>query len=167
MIWYALRTAPQKEYTAQMLLDRRGIRTFLPVETKWKRVSRHKKEPISCPSYPRYLFVGAEKQFPWHDVLRMKGLPVTGVVTVNGLPAPIAPSAIEKLAKLSGNCFRTRETRVNKSFVPGDMVRVPETYFEDWSIPLISIKGKMADVLIDMLGEKRVVQVPVDRLEAA
>lgn len=169
MIWHALRTEAQKEFLAQMLLDRRGLRTFVPVETKWKRVGPKKtRTPHQYPLLPRYIFVSAGgKAFPWHEVLRMKGLPVQGVVTFDGYPAEISSESMGKLAKLSGQSFRTRETRIHKAFSPGDMVRVPQTYFEEWSIPLLSIKGKVAEVMLDMFGEKRVVKVPVDRLEAA
>jgi transcription antitermination factor NusG len=167
VIWYCLKTAPLKEKTVQMILDRKGIRTFLPVETKWKRTGRHKKEPCTYPLIPRYLFAGAEQQFPWHDVLRLTGLPITGVVSFDGFPAEIPQDAIEKLGKLSGNSFATRETKVHKSFVPGDVVTIVDGAFKDWCVPVESINGPNATVLLELFGTTREVDVPMTSLEAA
>jgi transcription antitermination factor NusG len=169
MIWFALRTAPQKEFTAQLLLDRRGFQTFVPVETKWKRVGpRKQRVPHQYPMLVRYVFVSSDQQqFPWHDVLRVQSLPVTGVVTFDGQPAKIPQSAIEKLAKISGNSFRTKETKVHRSFVPGDQVEIVSGAFAGWSVPVESIKGPMAKVLIPMLGQTREVEVALEALEAA
>lgn len=169
MTWYCLRTAPLKEFTVQMLLDRRGISTFIPVETKWKRIGpKKKKEPISYPMVPRYIFVSSDqRQFPWHEVLRLKGLPVSGVVTCDGQPASISQQAMQKLWRMSGNSFRTRQTRVHKSFVPGDKVTIVEGAFKDWSVPVESIKGPVAEVLIPLFNSTQRVRVRLENLEAA
>jgi transcription antitermination factor NusG len=169
VIWYCLRVAPQKEFACQMILDRRGFATFVPIETKWRRTGPKKtRTPYQYPMIPRYIFLGSEqKQFPTHDLLRLSGLPVQGVVTINGIPAQISHNDMAKLAKQSGNCFSTRETKVHRSFVPGDQVEIVSGAFAGWSVPVESIKGPMAKVLIPMLGQTREVEVALEALEAA
>jgi len=164
--WYALRTAPQREFAVEEILKRRGMRAFTPTEVKWKRVGRQRKVPHNYPMLPRYVFAsGAD---PW-DVIRAyreRGL-VQGVVGFDGRPAMISEDAIQRLARMSGGSVPTRSSRVHKAFVAGDKVEIMRGPLQHWIVPIDSINGCAARIIIPMLGTERPVEIPLEDLEAA
>lgn len=166
--WYALRTAPMKEFAVDLILTNHGVQVFCPIEVKWKRVGpRKKRTRFEYAMLPRYLFVRCSD--PWSDVLRQPwARNIQGVVSLNGLPAPIPEAAIARLAKLSGSAIPTSSVPVHKSFNPGETVRVARGGFQGRLVKLESIKGKAGIILTEMFGQPDMqAEISLDDLEAA
>ena len=139
MIWYALRTAPQKEFALVEILSRYAIQTFCPTETKWKRVGPKKKRtPCKYAMLPRYIFATGAN--PWDIVRDHRHRGIQGVVSFDGRPAAISEAAIERLARMSGAAMPTRSASVHRSFTPGDKVEIVAGPFQGWLVPIESIK---------------------------
>lgn len=166
--WYALRTAPMKEFAVDLILTNHGVQVFCPIEVKWKRVGpRKKRTRFEYAMLPRYLFVRCSD--PWSDVLRQPwSRNIQGVVSLNGQPAPIPEAAIARLAKLSGSAIPTSSVPVHRSFNPGETVRVARGALQGKLVELESINGKSGRILTTMLGAKSMpVEISLDDLEAA
>ena len=164
--WCALRTAPQKEFAVAEILKHRGVTAFAPTETKWRRTSRHKKQPVERPMLPRYIMVRFDD--PWAIVRAMQGRGVCGLVCFGGEPARIPAESIDWLARRSGAAVPTSSTPVHRAFAPGDRVEIVSGPFKDWCVELKEIKGEAGIVLLKMFGDKeREVPVRLDQLEAA
>lgn len=66
--WYVVLTNPKCEERARAGLDALGYVTFLPKETVWARVPKHRQKPgqpkkvkVERPLFPGYLFFGLDK----------------------------------------------------------------------------------------------------------
>lgn len=162
--WFALRTAPMKEFAVEEILRLRGVTCFVPTEVKWRRHGR-KKTPVARPLLPRYLFIRCPD--PWDIVRAMQGRGVCGVVCFDGVPAAIPERAVESLASRSGAAVPTRSARVHRAFTAGEKVEIVSGPFQGWCVELTEIKGDVGRVLLKMFGTERTVEVSVSQLEAA
>mgnify|MGYP002620395391 CR=1 FL=1 len=166
MTWYALRTAPMKEFAVETILKDRDLLAFCPTEVRYRFVGK-KKVPHDYAMLARYLFASGDDLLS--AVLRLKdrGL-VNGLVGINGMPAPIPDAAILRLARMSGGSIPTKAPSVRKSFAAGDTVEVMDGCFKGALVPIESINGKTARVLMKMFNsEERPVDIPLESLEAA
>lgn len=164
--WYAIRTAPQREFAIEQILRLRGVTAFVPTETKWRRVGAKKKRtPVQRPMLPRYIMI--QYPDPWAIVRAMQGRGVCGVVCFSGVPARIPDHAVSWLARRSGAAVPTRSVPVHRAFTPGDRVEIVSGPFQGWCVELTEIKGEVGKVLLEMFGTERTVPVRLDQLEAA
>lgn len=165
--WYCLRTAPQREFAVEEILKKKGLQAFCPVKVAWKRVGPKKRRtPYSYPMVPRYVFVACEN--PWHDVLHKPWCRnVSGVVTIDGRAGVVRPAEMDRLARMSGNAIPTNTTSIHRSFAPGDRVEIVSGPYQGWLVPIESIKGEAAKVLLNMFGSERPIEIPLESLEAA
>lgn len=148
----------------EQILKARGVQAFLPTEVKWRRISRHKKTQVHYPLLPRYVFVtGAD---PWHVFRALHGRGVQGVVAFSGSPAAIRDEAVQRLAAIAGGMVQTRQ-QIHRAFIPGDRVVISRGPFKDWLVPIESISGESAKILMTMFGAVQEVKVPLAHLEAA
>lgn len=164
--WYAIRTAPMKEFAVAEMLRRYDLRSFCPTETKWRRTARHKRMPVTYAMLPRYTFMaGAD---PWDVVRAFQARGVQGVVGFSGRPAIIPDAAIARLARMSGAAIPTNVAPVHRGFTPGDKVRVSAGPLIGRLYELQTIKGRSGVILASMFGaEAMPVEIPLDALEAA
>ena len=168
--WYAVRTAPQREFVSQTILRRRGFMTFVPIETKLRRKTRYCKVriPKDFPMVPGYLFVhDIDNQFRWRDLFSVHT--IQSVVGFDGKPALIPDAKIQELAKLSVNSVLPNPHKFLKTrneFAPGDTVAIWSGPFEGAKVRVQGIIGRKAQVLLDMFGGQRIVDIDVDMIEA-
>lgn len=165
--WHAFRTAPMKEFAVETILKSYGLRAFCPTETKWKRIGpKQKRTPFNYPMLPRYIFAsGAD---PWDVVRSLRGRGIQGVVSFNGAPAQISEPQIERLARMSGASIPTRSAPVHRSFTAGDKVEIIRGPFQGYLVPIESINGRTAKVLMKLFNSPSFeVEIGLDDLEAA
>ncbi|MFG1461761.1 transcription termination/antitermination NusG family protein [Xanthobacter sp. DSM 24535] len=170
--WYALRVAPQKEFAVQEILLRKGVTTYCPSDRRWRKVSRYvrEKELQSFPLVPGYVFAG----FPpgagrWFELF---AIPIVlGCVGIDGVPARIRATAMERMIKVYRNGLSRPDgekfMRTHAEFKTGDRVRIAEGPFTDHVVPVIEIHGKMARILMDLFGVMREMDIPSEILEPA
>jgi len=164
--WYAIRTAPQREFAIEQILRLRGVTAFVPTETKWRRVGAKKKRtPVQRPMLPRYIMI--QYPDPWVVVRAMEHRGVSGVVCFGGVPAPIPERSIAWLAKRSGAAVPTRTVSVHRAFAPGDKVEIVSGPYRGWCVELKSIRGEVGKVLVRMFGTEMPAEIRLDDLEAA
>lgn len=163
--WYAIRTAPQREFSVEQILRIRGVTTFVPTETKWRRNGRKRRAPVQRPMLPRYVLMRFPD--PWAVVHAMQDRGVCGLVCFAGVPAKIPEQAVAWLAQRSGAAVPTRNVSVHRAFTPGDRVEIVSGPFQGWCVELTEIKGEVGKVLLTMFGTERCVPVRLDQLEAA
>ncbi|MFA5952297.1 MAG: transcription termination/antitermination NusG family protein [Hyphomicrobium sp.] len=171
--WYILRVEPQKEFAAVDIIDKRGALSFVPVEVKFPRQSRHRRraldkqaEPKKYPIFPGYVFAAFNGVLPMHELAKL--YVVKGVVGLEGKPYEVPAKIIDSIKHLSGKALPRRSTpNPHKSFDVGETVEITGGPFEGHVLPIIGVSGKMAEFFVQFLGTEQKVQVPLSFLEAA
>jgi transcription antitermination factor NusG len=91
--WYAIRTAPRREFRACSELSSRGMEAYLPSYGN-KRQWSDRAKVIEQPLFPGYLFC----RFPLADRVRILESPgVRQIVGIGKTPAPIQEHQIDNL----------------------------------------------------------------------
>lgn len=98
--WYVVQTAPKSEQRVADGLELRGLTTYVPKATKWvfprHRKSRNRRrEKVSPPRFPRYVFVDIQGRLAWDAIHETPG--VTGVICMGLTPVRLPRTVIEDL----------------------------------------------------------------------
>ena len=171
--WYALQVPPQKEFVAQVILERYGLPTYVPTRHEWRRRSKFSKEK-ELRSYavaPRYVFAGFRPGLPlWFDLFN---LPViSAVVGISGTPVQIPAPAMRALLRSTGSGLNSpaahRFMHTHHEFAEGDLVEVIDGPFAGQTVPVKSIAGNKAKVALALFGGLvDELEVPLEILVAA
>lgn len=164
--WFALKVPGQKEFAAEATLKRRGFRTFVPIERKWRRACRYDKRKVmkAYPMLVGYCFIGASNGIPWYDLASIRI--ILGVVSFGGQPARLPSDAIAHLMRISGTPVPYAQNP-HKAFRPGDRVAIVEGPFSGQTTTVNSISAQKARVMLEMFASARMIDVPLAALEAA
>lgn len=169
MNWYALQVAPQKEASVVETLTKYDLPAFYPTfkMERWRRVPGTCRQKVlmvkTYASIPGYVFARCRE--PWTDIKRNAWARyVTGVLAVAGRPA-IIPA--HEIAHLPGAPVQASSDYVQPSFRPGQEVEIASGPYQGWLVPIETIEGDTAEVLMEMFGAKRRVKVKLGDLEAA
>ncbi|WP_170923150.1 transcription termination/antitermination protein NusG [Fulvimarina manganoxydans] len=175
--WYALTVPAQKEFVAQKILRRYGLRTFVPLRREYRHASakakrtRQPKQEFCFPLAPRYLFAGFTPGRPlWFDLFSLPC--ISGVVGIDGRPMPIVRKDMTRLVRKTATGINAPEAqkfmRTHHEFSVGDVVRVMDGPFEGLSVPVVEITGGLARLCLSLFGGAvDGVEVRLDWLEAA
>lgn len=170
--WYALRVPPQKEFIAQTILRRRGLATFLPVERVWRRKNKFVREKVlrSYPLMPRHVFTGFPKKVPmWFDVFSLPA--VQGVVGISGTPMLLDEGEMARVMHLYQNAIDAPKEQkwmaTHHEFSQGGKAQVIGGPFDGLTVPVVSIGGAHAKVLVDLFNGQTVTEIPLQNLVAA
>jgi transcription antitermination factor NusG len=154
--WFAVYTKHQHEKSAASLLERKGIRQFLPL---YREVHRWKdrKQKVVLPLFPCYLFVLTDLSRKL-EVLQTAG--VRWFVENAGRACPVPEAEIEALQKVCASGIRVEPHPFLKQ---GDTVRLNEGPLAGLQGILTQLKNEHRIVLsVELL--KRSVAVEVDIL---
>ncbi|GLI23472.1 transcription antitermination factor NusG [Xanthobacter flavus] len=170
--WYVIRVAPQKEFVVQELLSRKGIVTYCPSDSRWRRKTRFQKakQLIPYPLMPSYVFAGFVPGVPaWLDLFSIG--PVLGCVGVHGEPRRVRPEGMKKLiGSYRNGLVRPDEEQFMKTwreYKRGDLVRISQGPFEGIVVPVVEVKGPNAKILLQMFGSEREEAIETWKLEPA
>lgn len=172
--WYALLVTPGREFVAQKILRRYGLKTFVPVRSEWRKRNRFSKEKelFSFAAAPRYVFAGFEAGVPlWFDLFALPN--VSGVVGgLDGRPLRLPNPEMGALIRKTGGGINAPEVqknmRTHHEFMPGDIAEVVAGPFEGMRVPVHSIAGLRATVILELFGGAvQEVDMPLDSLQAA
>lgn len=172
LLWYALLTPPGREFVAQKILRRYGLRTFVPIRREWRRKNKFvkTKELHSYPVAPRYVFAGFQRRVPlWFDLFN---LPViSGVVGLEGEPSPIRGEAMSRLIQKTAGGLNApavqKFMRTHHEFAVGQTVEVIDGPFEGRKVPVVAIRGARASLMLQLFGAEMEIELPMDILQAA
>lgn len=171
--WFALTCRPQKEFACQRVLERYGLRTFVPIRREWRRRNAISKAKVlkPYPIAPRYVFAGFEPGVPlWFELFNLPI--VSGVVGLEGEPAQIPAAAMVAFMQKTGGGLNApsvqRFMRTHHEFRAGDRVEITEGPFAGMEVPVKAIEGHKATVLMQLFGGAvDEVEMPVEILAAA
>lgn len=171
--WFPLRVTPGRERLARLLLEDRGIVTFVPTEAKWRNRTkqdraRRQKQLIEYPWHPGLLFVGITRPYPWHDVF------CWDVVRSIISPTPTSPCRLkhEEVWRLMQRFGRGRFVRPEhqrwmrsgEEFAVNDPVVVIDGALEGRRFIVSGITGELASVFGEFFGTARCFDIPVEHL---
>lgn len=158
--WFAIRTLPQREFVAEMLLDKAGYCVFNPVEMVERRLNRYRKvrEARPRPMLTSMLLCGFDDAVPpWFDIFRIT--PVAGVLGVDGAPIEIRHAAVERLLRLSGRLGRLRAEP--EAVRVGEIAKFDSGPFIGFCGEVVAIRNKRALVLLG-LEHADILQGPIE-----
>ena len=162
--WYAVYTHQGSERLAEGNLKRQGFETYLPLCRKITRHARRVAE-ITAPLFPRYIFVAI-------DIAAQRWHPINGTFGVNHLvsmgerPVPLPEGVVDEI--------RTREAdegpvRLAQQlpFKKGEAVHITGGALADQVGLFQRLNEKdRVSVMLDMLGRKLEVNVPLQTISA-
>lgn len=176
MNWYCLRTAPEKEFTAEQILTRAGFTAFVPFVIEYRRQNRYsvRKVEVRRPLMVRYLFLGYENhEVPWlHLFTKCQGV-LQAALARNGAPWCFPEEEIgDLMLKSSAKApYLWRFMRTHKEFNVGDDVRVVEGPWKDhpeaYHVPVQEIDRGVARLFLTVFGRRMLVDIPLNMLEKA
>lgn len=162
--WYVANTHINGEAVAADHLQRQGFSVYLPMYKKLRSHAR-RKEWLSRPLFPRYLFVGVnEANQRWQAIKSTIG--ISQLVSFGGEPAPVCDSILDDL--------RAREDETGmvalasaSAFQKGDPVKFMNGALSNQIGLFDCIDDKMrVTVLLDLLGRKLRVCAPIETVQA-
>jgi transcriptional antiterminator RfaH len=163
MPWLVAQTAPSSERIALDYATRSGATCYLPIMKKvcvvaGRRVVR--RETL----FPGYLLAAMSED--WRSLARVRG--VTRLLMANERPALVADEAIDELRAMHDEDGFVKLPSRPDRFASGDKVRAINGVFRDFE-GIYQGTGAHArcQVLINMLGAKRLIAIPEEDLIAA
>lgn len=162
--WYVVRTHARQEQKALFHLRSQGFEVYLPQFLKRRRHAR-KTDYVKTPLFPRYMFVRLDLgQMRWRPVLSTIG--VSHLVGNDGRPSAVPVGLVEDIRAHEGP-DGTVPAPVDVPFEDGQAVRIESGAFASQVgfFKCLAENDRVA-LLLDMLGRKIEVRVPVDAVSA-
>ncbi len=158
--WYAVATKARRELWARSNLWEREIEVYLPLVRRWRRHSG-KRDLVSYPLFPGYLFVEADLQITSSRAIDM-AQGVRGLVRFGERLPTVPGGVIEGIRQLEDESGHIDLDAWRGGFRPGDLVQIAKGVMADVTAIVESIDAKMRIVvLLELLG--RQVRARVDR----
>lgn len=142
-MWFAIRTAPNRDFAAKVAIERRGVETFLPVEIIQRRKRKGKMrelENIKRAIIRGYLFVRLDSVTDLIDLIAamtqnrtIGGRLILDAVKVNGNAGVVSASDIEALRRYDGRLLTPDAPRI---FLAGEKIVIMDG-------PLTGTSGKV------------------------
>jgi len=161
--WYVVHSQPHAELKASEHLVRQGFETFLPRCKRWRTHAR-KRELVSRPLFPRYLFVSFDlERTRWRSIFSTVG--VSNLICQGELPTRVPLGAVEAIrAAEEAGLFDASQTV--QQLQPGSLVRVATGPFADLvgRIQSMGSPGRVR-VLLGILGSEIPTNMAVSDVE--
>lgn len=162
--WYVANTHVNGETTAAGHLRRQGFSVYLPLYKKLRCHAR-RKEWVTRPLFPRYLFVGVgTANRRWRAINSTIG--ISHLISFDGEPASVSHDIIEALHAREDEAGMVSLTAASP-FKKGDPVKLLGSAMSDRIGLFDSIDDKMrVTVLLDLLGRQLRVRAPIETVQA-
>ncbi len=164
--WFAIRTAPQREFTVEAMLRVQGYDVFLPVEVKRRKTGRGSKRKTMDVRYPmfiRYIFV--REPVPWLHLLAVNH--VTGVVGIDGSPSPISDREIAKIKAMSASVPHRASVNPHRALRTGELAEITAGPFTGQVVKISGLHGNKARIFVNLFGSVKEADILLKNLEAA
>lgn len=162
MIWYAIRTAPQRELYAEKALREAGHVTFCPTMRRSARRRDGRRHEWTTAMLPSYVFCA--DVVPWLEI-RSAAISgrrlMLGVLGPDGIPSPIPAESIEAIRKFDG------APQPVQTLQPGDEITIRLGRHDIRRVKVSAIDHGRIQVALLMLGAWRLVDVRQEQVEAA
>lgn len=163
--WYAVYTQPRNEDVACTHLQRQGFEVYFPRYQK-RRSHARRREMVSAPLFPRYLFVSFDVHDPgWRAIRSTRG--AIDLVR-NGIdPVAVPDGIVEEIRAreaADGHVVLAQSLRLER----GDNIRIDIGAFRLVDVIFESNRGEQRiQALLFMLGRQVIVHVPVQAVVPA
>lgn len=171
--WYVVLTNPKCEERAKAGLDALGYATFLPTETVWARVPKHrqkegqpKKVKVTRPLFPGYLFFGLDKGVhPFEPVRLTDG--VYSILMNAGEYVSMPKGSVDRMreAEEQGEHDKTIKLAEKLAELIGKQVAVPEGYLAGFVATIKKATEKGADCEVIHNGKRITVRLGLETLQ--
>jgi transcriptional antiterminator RfaH len=161
--WYLIQTKPRQETQAKYNLDKQGYTVYLPM-TYIRRRKHGKSYTGPGPMFPLYLFIHlGSGTDDWGPIRSTIG--VARLVRFGQLPARVPDRLITALKERDDH--RGIQVLPDRTFQPGDRVRIAEGLFEGYEAVIHAKTAKERTVLLLKVLENHVkVELETGHLEA-
>jgi transcriptional antiterminator RfaH len=170
--WFVLYLAPRAEAAVCDEVRANGFETYMPMERSI-RVRRRRRVQVEQPLFSRYLFVRFDPyRDDWQSLLHLDG--VEDVLSNCDVPSRVPDAWIEALHRAEhAGAFDRRPDA--SPFKIGDRVRIAEGPFTGLHARIEQLVAKLKSstatkrirVLMDFLGQKTMIELPVGSVEKA
>lgn len=146
--WFLAQVKPNCLQIAERNLKRQGFETFLPKETRTRRI-KDKFTSAATPLFPGYIFVAYDPDGGhWRSVNSTYG--ISKLVRFGAYPTSVPPGLIDALRE---RCCENGIIQPPATLSPGDDVVVTSGPFSDLIGRIERVEsGKRVWVLLDLLG---------------
>ena len=152
--WYAIHTKNRHEKKVDLRLKEKGISSYLPLNTVYRRWSdRYKK--VQEPLFSCYVFVNMNLKDRL-SVLQTDG--VVCLVAFNGIPATIPEDQIYAIKKI---LEKKQSVEYSDYFIPGKKVKVARGPFKGIEGTLVTNKNNNR-LVIAIEGIKQAISIEID-----
>lgn len=160
----AIKGTGKRVSVPELILQRAGFRTFQPMTKVWRQVNPRKPERVLIPRpmLSGWMFVGwanDRNRFPELMALEV----VQGLLGDQGRPAIISERAIKgfmrQWAGRGQHHSYARYMRTGHEFSEGDEVTVTAGPFSGFSAQVQQIRGRQAEILVDIFGRATSVEM--------
>ncbi len=162
--WYVASTRTNAETAAAGHLLRQGFSVYLPLYRKLRSHAR-RREWVSRPLFPRYLFVGVnETNQRWRAIKSTIG--ISHLVSSDGAPTPVSDDIIEGLRAREDETGMV-QLGAGALFKKGEPVKLIGGALNEQIGLFDSIDDKMrVTILLDLLGRQLRIQAPIESVQA-
>jgi len=157
----------RRVFVHELLMQRAGFETFLPVRLEYRRVNwvSPEKHLVAFPLFADWMFVGWPKaQCRWADLMALDI--VTGVMGTGGAPVEIKEDKMNDLMRTRGDGRRAptrhRYMRPNAEYEVGDKVRATAGPLEGSVLEVVEIGRRSTRAVLDMIGGSISVDIRAD-----
>jgi transcription antitermination factor NusG len=171
--WYVVLTNPKCEERARAGLDALGYATFLPTETVWARVPKHRQKPdqpkkvkVERPLFPGYLFFGLDKGVhPFEPVRLTDG--VYSIIMNAGEYVAMPEGVVDRMMEAAerGENDKTMKLAEKLAELIGKEVSVPEGYLTGFVGTIKKATEKGADCEVIHNGKRITVRLGLETLQ--
>ena len=149
--WFVVRTKTGGEVTASIAVAGKGFDVFLPVQLV-TRMRNRKREEVSRPLFPRYLFVAFDPARDTHGEINWcRGVANRGLmVTADGRPIPVKDSII---AQIRGEeaARMAKAGQVTTGYSPGETFQIQRGHATITAVYMGEEKGKVM-CIVEFMG---------------
>ncbi|MDB3961757.1 transcriptional activator RfaH [Paracoccaceae bacterium] len=159
--WYLIQFKPNSHRLAERNLHRQEFETFLPMQNITRKKASRFVSDLK-PLFPGYMFVSVNSELaPWRSINSTIG--VSKLVSFEGKPKPLP---LQLISGLMLRCDASGALLPPKSLSEGDSVEMIAGPFANFIATVDTIDPELRIwVLIDFMGQKTRMQVPVDQLQ--
>lgn len=159
--WYVAETLPRAETQAEQHLFRQGFSTLCPRFRKLRRHAR-RTEQVLTPLFPGYVFVRFNPQRDaWRAIngtIGIRRLVGAGTRSLQPVPADVMEALLDRCDQGVVSCTLP-------DIKPGREVRIISGPFADLLATITSLDDRgRARVLLDMLGNRTAVRIPLAQI---
>jgi transcriptional antiterminator RfaH len=155
--WYLLQCKPQQSYRAQEHLQNQHYHCFLPEITR-DQIKKGKRQLITEPLFPGYLFLQVNEQQSWSPIRSTRG--VARIVAFNGRPEPVPDSIIAALQE------RIAQQPPEQNLQAGDPIRITQGPFANIEAIFSAYDGdERVVILLKLLQQQQKLVLPANSIK--